>query len=232
MAGTVTAAIRALETPALVAQAEHARPDVRRFAMLAVPLALLLVVFKVYRLEEPAFFSLACIVFGGFAVAYWLPFRFKEAFLIGLSLAGAFVLLSPVVASLLIAVGLVAFAIVRSGLTFRWKVLALLAILGVLAYGRATGRLPVPREFWPVFGALFMFRMIAYLYDVKHMPGPVRRTISSAISSSFPITISCSFPLSIFRPSERAISSGIFTPLHNRGSGGSCAAPRTFLPTA
>jgi alginate O-acetyltransferase complex protein AlgI len=174
MAGTVTAAIRALETPALVAQAEHARPDVRRFAMLAVPLALLLVVFKVYRLEEPAFFSLACIVFGGFAVAYWLPFRFKEAFLIGLSLAGAFVLLSPVVASLLIAVGLVAFAIVRSGLTFRWKVLALLAILGVLAYGRATGRLPVPREFWPVFGALFMFRMIAYLYDVKHMPGPVR----------------------------------------------------------
>jgi D-alanyl-lipoteichoic acid acyltransferase DltB (MBOAT superfamily) len=147
---------------------------VRRFAMLVVPLALLLVIFKKYSLEQPAFFTLACLVSGGFAVSYWLPFRFKETFFILLSLAGAYVLLSPSVASLLIAAGLLLFAIIRSGLDFRWRLLILFGLLGVLVYGRATGRFPVPKEFWPVFGAIFMFRMIVYLYDVKHQPGPVR----------------------------------------------------------
>ena len=67
--------------------------------MLLVPLALLLITFKLYSLEQPAFFSLACLVFGGFAVSYWLPFRFKQTFLILLSLAGAYVLLDSIVAS-------------------------------------------------------------------------------------------------------------------------------------
>ena len=111
------------------ARVERSKPDVRRFAMLVIPLALLLFTFKVYNLEQPAFFRLACIVFGGFVVSYWLPFRYKEPFVILLSLAGAYVLLSPLVASLLIAVGLLLFGIIRSGLEFRWRVLALLAVL-------------------------------------------------------------------------------------------------------
>src|ERR1700735_1286022 len=140
-----TATLPTLQAPPLDARVQRAKPDVIRFAMLAVPLALLLVVFKVYNLEQPTFFSLACLAFGGFAVSYWLPFRFKEAFFILLSLAGAYVLLSPVVESLLIAAGLTLFAIVRSGLGFRWKVLILLAIFGACAYGRATGRFAVPQ---------------------------------------------------------------------------------------
>ena len=40
-------------------------------------------------------------------------------------------------------------------------------------YARASGRFHIPRDFWPVLGAMFMFRMIIYLYDVKHLPGPV-----------------------------------------------------------
>jgi alginate O-acetyltransferase complex protein AlgI len=174
MSGTLTAVIPAVAAPALEVPLERSKPDLGRFAMLVIPLALLLVVFKVYRLEQPAFFRLACLVFGGFVVSYWLPLRFKEAFFIVLSLAGAYVLLDPVVASLLIASGLVLFGIIRSELDFRWKVIVLLGILGGLIYGRATGHFPIARDFWPVFGALFMFRMIIYLYDVKHQPGPAR----------------------------------------------------------
>ena len=122
------------------ARMERSKPHVRRFAMLIIPLALLLVTFKVYRLEQPEFFLLACMVFGGFAVCYKLPFRFKETFLILLSLAGAYVLLSPAVASLLIAVGLALFGIVRSRLEFRWRVLALLA---VLAFASLAGPLAI-----------------------------------------------------------------------------------------
>lgn len=170
---TVTAETRALESPDPDPRIERSQPDVRRFVMLVIPLALLLLTFKMYGLEQPAFFWLACVVFGGFAVSYWLPFRFKQPFLILLSLGGAYVLLSPVVASLLIAVGLALFAIVRSGLEFRWRVLALVGILCVFCYGRATGRFHIPEDFWPVLGAIFMFRMIIYLYDIKHLPGPV-----------------------------------------------------------
>ena len=174
MAGTLDVAVSATQARTLDAQSENSRPNLRRFAMLVVPLALLLVTFKAYSLEQPAFLWLTCLVFGGFAVWYWLPFHFKETFLISLSLAGAYFLLSPIVASLLIASGLLFFSIVRSSLTFRWKVLLLLGILSGLAYGRATGRFPIPAGFWPVFGAIFMFRMIVYLYDVKYAPGPVR----------------------------------------------------------
>jgi len=151
---------------------ERATTDVRRFAMLLIPLGLLLATFKVYNLEQPAFFKLACIVFAGFAVSYWLPFRHKEPFLIVLSLGGAYFLLGLMVASLLIAAGLLIFGIVRSGIEFRWRILLLVGVLAVCVYGRASGRFPVPGDLWPVLGAMFMFRMIIYLYDLKHQSGP------------------------------------------------------------
>jgi alginate O-acetyltransferase complex protein AlgI len=155
-------------------QLDRSRPDLLRFAVLVVQLAMLLLVFDLYGLESQRFFILSCLIVGGFAVSYWLPFRFKESFVIVLSLAGSYFLLDPVVASLLIAVGVILFAIVRSGLDFRWRVLTIIGFGAVCAYGRATGRLPVPDHFWAVFGAIFMFRMIVYLYDVKHSPGPAR----------------------------------------------------------
>ena len=141
--------------------------------MLAIPLALLLVVFKTYNLEQPAFFRLACIIFAGFGLSYWIPFRYKQFFLILLSLAGAYVLLTPFVASLLIVAGLLFFAIIRSGLGFGKLVAVMLGILGICAYGRASGRFYLPADFWAVLGAVFMFRMIIYLYDLKHARGPV-----------------------------------------------------------
>src|SRR5271166_2775692 len=139
---TVAAVIPALQTGGLDPRVERSKPDVRRFTMLVVSLTLLLFTFKMYNLEQPAFFRLACIAFAGFAVSYWLPFRYKEPFLILLSLAGAYVLLGPAVASLLIAAGLLIFGIVRSGLEFRWRILLLVAILAVCVYGRSTGRIP------------------------------------------------------------------------------------------
>jgi D-alanyl-lipoteichoic acid acyltransferase DltB (MBOAT superfamily) len=158
----------------LAAQIERCRPDLRRFAVLALELGLLLLVFELYGLESRRFLTLSVLIVGGFAVAYWLPFRLKEPFFIALSLAGSYFLLDPVVASLLIGAGAVLFAILRSGLDFRGRVLAILGFGAVCAYGRATGRFPVPDHFWAVLGAVFMFRLIIYLYDLKRMPEPPR----------------------------------------------------------
>jgi len=172
---TIAVAPRSIAVPAADPRLARATTDVRRFVMLAIPLALLLATFKIYALEEPAFFTLACVVFAGFAVAYWLPLRYKEPFTILLSLAGAYVLLSPLTATLLIGAGLLMFAVIRNEkLAFQWRVAVLLGILAACIYGRATYTRHGLESFWPVLGAVFMFRMIIYLYDIKHQPGPAK----------------------------------------------------------
>jgi len=75
MSGTLRAAIPSA-APVLESQLERSRPDLRRFAVLVVQLALLLLAFDLYGLESRGFFTLGCLIFGGFAVSYWLPFRF------------------------------------------------------------------------------------------------------------------------------------------------------------
>ena len=77
MAGTITAVMRTLETPALDAQVQNTRTDSRRFAMLAIPLALLLVAFRVYGLEQPPFSGSPVWSSPGLVSPYWLPFRYK-----------------------------------------------------------------------------------------------------------------------------------------------------------
>jgi D-alanyl-lipoteichoic acid acyltransferase DltB (MBOAT superfamily) len=152
----------------------HATPRVDRFLALAAQLAGLLLVFHLYHLLAAEFVWMSAVVFGTFLVHYWLPFRLKEPFWVAVSLAGAFWLLEPRAAALLIAVGLVFFLILRSPAPFRWRLLALSAIFAALIYGCATKRLPIPVSFYPVFGAIFMFRMIIYAYDLAHGREPAR----------------------------------------------------------
>lgn len=174
MSGSLGADSRSPQVPLSESVLERAKPDIRRFAVLAVQSALLLLAFHVYGLESERFFTLSWLIFGGFVVSYWLPFRFKKTFFIVFSLVGAYFLLDAVVASLLIGVGAILFAIVRCRLDFRWRVAAIIAVGSACAYGRATGRFPIPDRFWAVFGAIFMFRMIIYLYDIKRSPEPPR----------------------------------------------------------
>jgi D-alanyl-lipoteichoic acid acyltransferase DltB (MBOAT superfamily) len=140
-----------------------------RFGALLGQLALLLLVFRVFHLETPAFLLLSSAAFAGFAVHYWLPFRMKETFTIGLSLATAYLILEPLTATLLIAVGLAFFGVLASRLSYRSKLAVILAAAVLLMAGRATEAGFAPPQFWPVFGAIFMFRMMVYLYDLRHM---------------------------------------------------------------
>jgi hypothetical protein len=153
--------------------ARPAKPGLLQFALLALPLLLLLAVFRIFRIEQPEFFRLSCVVFGGFAVSYWLPRRFRRLFLTLLSVGGAYVVLSPLAATALIGSGALIFAVVRSPFSFWPKVLILAGLFGAAAWFRAGDNVPVLHDFWPVLGALFMFRLIVYLYDLRHQPRPV-----------------------------------------------------------
>ena len=145
-----------------------ARPEPLRFAGLMLQLGVLLAAFFYFDIEEAAFAPLALLMAGGFAVHYWLPFAWKEPFYIAFSLAGAFVMLQPVTAALLIATGLALFAIVALPVSFRIRLGLVAAVSALLVYARATQGFGVPFDFWPVFGAIFMFRFVIYLYDAAH----------------------------------------------------------------
>jgi alginate O-acetyltransferase complex protein AlgI len=150
------------------AREERATPSLVRFLPLLVQLVLLLAVFRALNIEEPAFLLMMALAFGGFAVHYWLPFAFKEAWWLTLSIGGAFLLVEPLSALLLVASGLALFAILSSPFSYRVRLGIVVGAAAVLMYGRATLEFGIPAGFWAVFGAIFMFRMMIYLYDLRH----------------------------------------------------------------
>ena len=163
VADTVTRADRVTDP-----RAAMARPDVARFTSLMAQLGLVLAVFYFYRIEEPAFGVLSVLVVAGFAIHYWLPFDWKQPFYITWSIAGAFVMLQPRTAVLLVGMGLALFGIVRTPLAFRTRLIVVASVAAVLIYARATMSFGIPFEFWPVFGSIFMFRFLVYLYDAAY----------------------------------------------------------------
>jgi alginate O-acetyltransferase complex protein AlgI len=144
------------------------------FVALAAQLAILLLVFRLYHLtEKPSLLvRLVEVAFGAFLIHYWLPFRFKETFWVMTSMAGAFLLVEPRIAVLLAAVGLVFFLILRSGIPYSWRITLLALIFVAFTYGCATKILPIPGGFYALFGAIFMFRIIIYVYDLAHSREP------------------------------------------------------------
>jgi len=72
------------------------------------------------------------------------------------------------VAALLIATGFAFYGLLRIPVPFRWRLAAVAGIFLLLIYGASTHNLPIPAPFYVVFGAIFMFRIIIYAYDVSH----------------------------------------------------------------
>ena len=147
----------------------NATPRLARFLALAAQLALLQFVFTLYHtMEQPTFLRLTGLTFAAFLVHYWLPFRFKEPFFAAVSIGGAFFLLQTRVAELLVLAGLVFFLILRAPVRNIWRITALVAIFAALMYCCANKVAHIPSQFYPVFGAIFMFRLVVYAYDMAH----------------------------------------------------------------
>jgi D-alanyl-lipoteichoic acid acyltransferase DltB (MBOAT superfamily) len=154
--------------PATDPRIANATQHVWRFAIILAQLAALLFVFREFQLEEAAFLRLAALMFFGFAVQYWLPFAYRRRFVLGLSLASAYVLMEPLTATLLLGTGLGIFALLASPIPFAARMGGLAALALVLMYGRATLNWGIPYQFWPIFGAIFMFRLLIYIYDLRY----------------------------------------------------------------
>ena len=163
----------------------NAATDPLKFLALAGQLAAVLAVFIVFRVDEGGFLRMAAATCGAFLVHYWLPFRWKEPWWIAASWGGAVVLLGPLVAGLIVGIGLAIFAVLALPIAFRYR-LALVGVIGaVLIYGRATLGFGIPWKFWPAFGAIFMFRLVIYLYDLRFAKG--RPSLQEYCAYFFPL---------------------------------------------
>ena len=158
------------------ADASADREDARlvRFLGLVVQLVAILAVFRLYELEAPIFQRLAILCTVGFAIHYWLPAAWRYPFFALFGVFGYAVLLGPLVAGLLLASGLLFFGLVRLPVGWWVRIAGIVLVGAVFSIGRTTGVPGIPGAFWPVLGSIFMFRLIVYLYDVRHAKTPPR----------------------------------------------------------
>ena len=181
-------------SPASIGQlAGHGKISAAGFLSVLVQLALLTLVFRQFQIENAGFLRLWLLTVAGFAIHAFLPLRYRLPFFLGLSLAGILLVLGVFHGVTLIVLGLLLIAICHLPLSFAARVALLLFVVAVLAAQRAQW-LPAlwSEAIWPILGSMFMFRLIVYLYDLRHDTAPVSPT--RALSYFFMLPNVC-FPL-------------------------------------
>jgi D-alanyl-lipoteichoic acid acyltransferase DltB (MBOAT superfamily) len=173
--------------------AGNGRIGVSGFIVILAQLGLLTLVFRQFQVESSAFLRLWLLAFAGFAVHSFLPLRYRLPFFLALSLAGIALVLGVESGAWLVGIGLVLIGICHLPLPFVARIGLVLALASVLAAQRAQW-LPAPwsEAVWPILGSMFMFRLIVYLYDLRHereAASPVR-----TLSYFFMLPNAC-FPL-------------------------------------
>jgi hypothetical protein len=152
------------------------RRDTRQFLAVLAHLGLLLAVVRVYHLEAldaPAFPVLIALALVSLPVHYLLPYRWKKPFFVGVSAVGLVAAVGVAAAGWVLALGAVLIGTCYLPVRWIWRAGLVAAIALALGLARA-GVLTIglPATVLPVLGSLFMFRMIVYLYELKHADHP------------------------------------------------------------
>ena len=193
----------------------HAR-ELASFLAIVVQFGLIVLVVSDWQLENLLVSRVMQLAFVGFIIHHLLPLRFRLPFFAILSVgavvfgvgemgprmfAGALTgkvpladFVYPLIPGLfLVAIGLCLIGICHLPIRFAARV-GLVAVVGVvLTFLRANGQwFPEVKEMWVVLGSMFMFRLMIYLYDLKHRTAPF--SPSRAISYFFLLPNLC-FPV-------------------------------------
>lgn len=148
-------------------------------------LGLLVIVVRLFRLENQAFYhNLMLLTFYGFLIHYALPAPYRMPFFLFLSLATIAGILGVLNSIWLIVIGLSLIGICHLPISYSARVAILLVAGTALATLRAgwiqASSLAI---IWPILASMFMFRLIIYMYDLKH--GKAQPTLSSTLSYFF-----------------------------------------------
>lgn len=169
-------------------------PGLLKFLAIAGQLGLLAAVMRMSYLEHQAFYTnVMLLTLYGFIIHYFLPLPYRLPFFILLSLGAIFGVFGLADGAWLMGISLGLIGICHLPIPF-WSRLAILLIAGATLIALRAGYLPAPwsKAIWPILASMFMFRMIVYLYDLKHKKAPVGVTRSLAYFFLLP---NVAFPL-------------------------------------
>lgn len=198
---------------------DAARPDPGAFAASAAQLALLLVTIRALALEQSfGLVAITPLVFVGFCVHAWLPARLKLPFFLALSLAAFVLVLGPAPGALLVALGLGLVGLCHLPVAFGLRVVLLIGAGGLLAAARLEWiDLPWAAAVVPVLAAMFMFRTILYLYDLRTEGRPASVWLRLSYFFLLPNVCFLLFPVVDYRTFQRTYYDAEPERIHARG---------------
>ena len=169
------------------------REGIGGFVVAALQFGLLLLVILAYEIEGDAFGTLATVAFAGFLIHHFLPLAYRLPFFVCLSLVGTVLVLGLATAAWVFGIGLTLIGLCHLPATHSLRILLLIAFGACLAWMRShVPASTIPAEVWPTLGAMFMFRLIVYVYDLYHKAAPF--SISRSLGYFFMLPNVC-FPL-------------------------------------
>jgi hypothetical protein len=178
--------------------------------------ALIVVAIDTWHLESQVLARLMWLALAGFIIHHLLPLRWRLPFFAGLSVVAVITAVGHIgpnvitgwihgkstIGSLvyhfvpglaLVGIGLGLIGICHLPIRFGARVALIAAVGGGLTFFRAQSEwFPDVKEMWVILGSMFMFRLMVYLYDLKHRTVPF--SAARAISYFFMLPNVC-FPL-------------------------------------
>ncbi len=179
------------------------RRDLRQFVPILLHLGLLLAVFKVYRVEGRAFQMLAALALVALPAHYALPYRWKKPLFVAVSVAGLVGVFGALTSAVVLGVAAVLIGVAVAPVAWRIKAATVAALAVAMACARPYSFAVVPDNLWPVLATVFMFRMMLYLYELKHAKKP--ETLLDTVSYFFLLPNFCfmHFPVVDYRTLQR-----------------------------
>ena len=145
-----------------------------RLAVVAIQLGLLVVLARIFGIEESVGFNrIAPIIFIGFLANALAPLKYRKPIFLFVSLAAIEAIFPFPNSLVLVAIGLTLIGACHLPVPHLVRVFVVIAIAVGLALFRADV-FPSPIDslgtaIIPILGAMFMFRLVIYLYDLRHM---------------------------------------------------------------
>jgi len=192
--------------------------DWGKFGLLLLQLVGLACVAKRFELESAAYFEMTLFAAVGFTIQYFLPLAARSGFFLLLSLASIVSVLGMASGTCLVAIGLALIGITHLPISLAARI-GILCVAGVALSVLRSGWIDVPfsAAVWPVLGSMFMFRLIVYVYDLKHGQAPESWTQRLSYFFMFPNICFLLFPVVDSRAYTRSWFAGERHDIHQVG---------------
>ncbi len=181
--------------PTSMEQKIEARENINlgKFILIIGQLLLLALIIRQFQIQSSAFLRVALLAFAGFSVHYFLPLRHRLTLFSLLSVLSIFIVFGIKDGCWLIGLGVLLIGICHLPVAF-WQRITILSSVCALFMLFRIGILEGPwsSAIWPILGSMFIFRIVVYLYDIRHEKTPA--TISQRLGYFFMAPNVC-FPM-------------------------------------